>query len=170
MCLSGYSREEANVSSSHSLVGISHTWQDPLGKGLALSARAEEVVEHCRIYWLDGLLREVVIVCIDFGARKVVGRISSDLDEACVVVGKLSQWLGLVTTANDVLTGNESIKLFLLVSMSMILHKNGWCHVLEQFHTEVVILLQSDLLATRVVTEIGVDVLHLCSLIGVLVE
>lgn len=99
-----------------------------------------------------------------------MGSICSHLDEASIVVGQLSQWLVLVTTANDVLASHESIKLFLLVSISMVFHIDGGCHIFEQFHTEVIILLQSDLLAARVVTEVGVDILHLCCLVCVLVE
>ena len=70
------SSEEPHVSPAHTIVGVTSTGEHPLGPGLSTAIGAEEVEEDCSVQWLDSLLAEVVVVCIDLVAAVVVGALS----------------------------------------------------------------------------------------------
>lgn len=131
-----FSGEESSVSSSDSVIRVSNCAQQPLGKGSLSSVCAEEIVEDCCIQGSDSSLREIVVVGFDLGASEVVRFVNETFDHICIVNAELSQILVLVSEGVVHQGADESIKLFLLVSLSVLLDDNRSSQVLKKFSSK----------------------------------
>ena len=94
----------------------------------ALSAiSAEEVIEDSCVERADCALTEIVVVGFNLGASIVVRVLDQDLNHVGILPAELSQVLLALEQLVVLHGGDEAIELFLLVSLSVLLHNNGAC-------------------------------------------
>jgi len=67
--------KESHVGASPLIVGVSGRGKHPLSDCSPGSISTEEIVEDCRINWIDSLLIVVIIVSLDLWALVVVGSV-----------------------------------------------------------------------------------------------
>ena len=103
----------------------------------ALSAiSAEEVIEDSCVERADCALTEIVVVGFNLGASVVVRVLDQYLNHVGILPAELSQVLLALEQLVVLHGGDEAIELFLLVSLSVLLHNNGACKVLKKVSSE----------------------------------